>query len=209
MRLFDITRPLQPGMAVWPGDQAYYHFWTSEMRQGAAANVSAILLSVHTGTHADAPLHFIPNGLSIDNIPLEVFVGPAVVVDCSNVDVISPDVVEDRLKDVAQVQRVLFRTRSSLRDNFAWEVDFPYFLPETIDLLAERSVVLIGTDAPSVDPFDSEDLPVHHRLSEKGIVNLENLLLKDVEPGSYQLFALPLKLEGLDGAPVRAILVKD
>lgn len=196
-------------MAVWPGDQAYYHFWTSEMRQGAAANVSAILLSVHTGTHADAPLHFIPNGLSIDNIPLEVFVGPAVVVDCSNVDVISPDVVEDRLKDVAQVQRVLFRTRSSLRDNFAWVVDFPYFLPETIDLLAERSVVLIGTDAPSVDPFDSEDLPVHHRLSEKGIVNLENLLLKDVEPGSYQLFALPLKLEGLDGAPVRAILVKD
>lgn len=209
MRIIDITRPLQPGMAVWPGDQGYYHFWTSQMEQGAAANVSAVILSVHTGTHADAPLHFTSNGPSIDQIPLNTFIGPAVVLDFIGEEIIGPDAMKERLKGFDGIQRVLFRTKSSFRDNFSWEVDFPYLIPETVDVLAEKGIVLIGTDAPSVDPYESEDLPVHRLLAENGIVNLENLLLKDVQTGRFQLFALPIKFEGLDAAPVRAILVEE
>ena len=207
MRIYDITRSLTPKTAVWPGDTPFAQRWTSRIEEGATVNLSAITLSLHAGTHADAPLHFLAGGAAIDAIPLGHFVGPAVVVEVeAAADAIRPAHVQGL--GLGEVRRVLFKTRHSTVPEARWEPDFPPILPETIACLGRRGVVLVGTDAPSVDPHDSRALPAHKALAEHGIVNLENLALGAVPPGTYHLAALPLKLEGLDAAPLRAILTE-
>lgn len=204
--MIDITRTLRPGIAVWPGDQEYTPRWTARIEDGSSVNVGAVTLSTHTGTHADAPLHYEAGGAPIESIPLDHFVGDAWVVEIpEDADFIRPAHVEDVPFD--RFRRVLFRTRSSRVADDVWAPDFTAFDPETVEYLARHGVVLVGTDAPSVDPADSTVLPAHHALARCGIVNLENLLLRDVAPGGYRLAALPLKLAGLDAAPVRAILL--
>lgn len=204
MKLIDISRTLTPALAVWPGDQPFAAEWTARIESGSSVNLSALTFSTHAGTHADAPLHYRRDGAPIDAIPLDHFIGPVQVVDVGDVERIGLPVLG--LIDAARAPRVLFRTRASTVPDDRWDGAFASFDPALIDALAARGVVLIGTDAPSVDPVDSHDLPAHQALARGGIVNLENLRLAEVPPGFYELLALPLRVHGLDAAPVRAVL---
>jgi len=174
------------------------------MEEGASVNIGAIAASVHAATHADAPLHYQSDGAPIGELPLHHFVGPAQVVDVGDAPTITTRHVQN-----LDAPRVLFHTSHSGVSDDEWSEAFPPIDASAIDALGHRGVVLIGTDAPSVDPVDSKGLPAHHALARAGIVNLENLCLSDVAPGTYTLVALPLKIDGADAAPVRAVLLDD
>jgi arylformamidase len=162
-------------------------------------------MTVHIGAHADAPSHYTRDGLPIDQVDLEAYMGP-----CTVITVLSP---KDRLIQpehceaaLAQgAKRLIFRTLSQ-SDYTKFNTDFVAFSPEAVRLMGETGVKLIGIDTASVDPFDSKNLPAHHVLYQYGIRNLESLDLRHVPDGDYELIALPLKLVGFDASPVRAIL---
>ena len=204
MQIYDITRPITPELAVWPGDTPYSHVWVMRLDQGDSVNVSTLTLSAHTGTHADAPYHYAEGGAKVGELPLDAYIGPATVIHLEHTGPILPEHLAG--VELARVQRLLVRTVASTRGDADWSEDIAYPTPATIDLLARHGVRLFGTDAPSVDPIDSKTLDAHHALHRHGMVNLENLLLRDVPPGEYELIALPLKLPLVDGSPVRAIL---
>jgi arylformamidase len=204
MTLHDISVLVRPGTPEWPGDTPWTCRWTWEMAQGASVNVSAVDASPHVGTHADAPLHVTPGGAGVHALPLAAFTGPARVVDVRG----HPGPIElealgyEPLRDGA---RLLLRTgRSIAAGTFpdAW----PALSPACARALVTRGMVLLGVDAPSVDARESKALEVHHALFGGGACVLENLDLSGVEPGPYELSAFPLRWEGLDAAPVRAVL---
>jgi arylformamidase len=206
MKIYDISRTLSSSIAVWPGDQVFEQSWTMQIARGAAVNLSAIKMSVHAGTHADAPLHFLKDGPTIGELSLEKFVGPVTVIEIEN-SAKSIKLADVQALDFSKTQRLLFKTRASLLDDSIWVDDFIFLATETAEFLGKNSVQLIGMDTPSVDPMTSKTLDTHKMLACHGIVNLENLKLAGVPPGDYQLIALPLKLAGLDASPVRAILI--
>jgi arylformamidase len=202
MALIDISRSISSATAVWPGDQKVEWTWTTRLgRDDVSVNLGAIELSTHVGSHVDAPFHVDEEGGTIDDLSLSVFVGPADVVEVGSTSSIRPD----HLKGVTS-DRVLFKTEASHLSDDEWPDSIAFFEPETIRHLGRKGAALIGTDAPSVDPLDSETLPAHHALREVGIANLEGLCFEDVPPGSYYLMAFPLKIPGADASPVRAVL---
>ena len=205
MKVIDISRELSPTIAVWPGDQPFERDWISSISEGEAANVGRMRLSLHAGTHADAPFHFQPDSATIDQLDLSIFVGEALLVDAGNVASIGANSI--RVGDDLP-PRLLFRTSQSRRPDDYIDPRFPHVEPELARVLADRGVILIGTDSPSVDPFESEEMTAHHALANHGIHILENLQLSGIEPGRYLLVAAPLKLAGMDGSPVRAILIR-
>lgn len=207
MNIIDISRTLAPGTAVWPGDQPFVYTWAARLDEGETVNLSTIQMSSHAGTHLDAPLHYLPQGASVDEIPLLQLAGPCLVIEAKEASCISPDTVA--VNDELQIPRLLFKTNHSDLSDTEWSDDVAFFEVATIERMAEQGVILIGTDAPSVDSVDSKSLDAHKALARHGIVNLENLSLMTVEPGMYQLVALPLKVMGLDAAPVRAILIDE
>jgi arylformamidase len=205
MALIDITRSVSPETAVWPGDRPVEWAWTLEIREGESVNLGAFSASTHAGTHVDAPLHVTADGAPVDALDPSVFVGPACVVDVSDLDP-GQFIRPDRVASV-EAPRVLFKTCASAVPSTRWPDGFPVVHPATVEALAERNAVLIGVDTPSVDPQESSDLPAHHALVRNEIVNLEHLRFPDaVVPGRYELLALPLRLSGADAAPVRAVL---
>jgi arylformamidase len=206
MQLIDISQRIASGIVTWPGDQPFEPRWSARIEDGSSVNVGAVTMSTHTGTHADAPLHFAQDGATLGEMPLEAFVGPALVIDVAGVAAIRPEHIHGL--DLARYPRLLFHTRSAGQPN-AWSNSFAYFEPETIVLLGAAGVRLVGIDTPSVDPADSTDLAAHHALRSYGIANLENLELSDVAAGVYWLFAAPVLLADMDAAPVRAVLVRD
>ncbi|WP_045524471.1 arylformamidase [Neobacillus niacini] len=203
MKTIDISRRLENGMPVWPGDTPFHYEVSWSKAESGSVNVGSLSMSTHTGTHVDAPFHFDDDGKRIIELDLELYMGPARVVDMTGKDSIGAKDLED--VDLEGIQRVLFRTLS-------WEnaSEFPERIPHLeADLgpyLAEKGIRLIGVDVPSVDPIDSKDLYAHHSLNENGIHILESVLLDQVEPGDYELIALPLPLVDGDGSPVRAVL---
>jgi arylformamidase len=203
MKLIDISIPLDASLAAWPGDVAYHLELHRKLSEGASVNLSSVTMSVHTGTHADSPFHFVSGGVAIEALPLESFIGPAVVVDVAGRSVI-------READVAHVDfkktpRLLFKSGVWPRhDRFPSTI--PLLDPALPEYLGKRGVQLIGVDVPSVDALDSKELPIHHALARAGIQILESLHLADAAPGEYELIAAPVKLVGSDGAPVRAVL---
>lgn len=207
MHLIDVSRVVSSETAVWPGDQPPTFTWTTHQSEGDAVSVGAITISVHTGTHADAPLHYKEGAAAIDELPLRPFIGPATVLDVGDANVICPRHVKPHAHDLAR--RVLFKTPHSELGPDQWQDAFPSVAPETVRWLGQRGVVLIGTDTPSIDPVDSASLPAHHELLQHGIVNLEYLNLSGVAPGTYRLIAFPLRLKGLDASPVRAVLIDE
>ncbi len=202
MALIDISRSISPATAVWPGDREVEWAWTTRLgRDDASVNLGAIELSTHAGSHADAPFHVDEEGGTIDDLSLSVFVGSADVVEAGSASSIRPDHLEGVTAD-----RVLFKTEASHLSDDEWPDSIAFFEPATIRRLGRKGAVLVGTDAPSVDPLDSEALPAHHALREAGIANLEGLCFDGVPPGSYHLMAFPLKIPGADASPVRAVL---
>ena len=202
--LIDITPPVRPGIAVYPGDAPYETSWTVKISTDCPVNVGQFSMSSHCGAHADAPLHYDAEGLAIDQLDLHDFVGPARLIDARGKGPLCrPQELMPFLKDCPP--RVLVRLGEE-RDPLAWPEGYRALSPETMTLLADAGVRLIGVDVPSVDPDGSENLPSHGIARSRDMRILENLALSAVEPGDYELIALPMKLEGLDAAPVRAIL---
>lgn len=200
--LIDISRPIVSSNANWPGDVpfAFRLGWT--IAGGASVNVGAIETSVHTATHCDAPFHYNDSGITVEKIPLDVFVGPAWVVDVRGVSNWQSRLANLSLGDTP---RVLFRT-GGWQDTTRFPDSIPVMEPSLPDWLADRGVRLIGVDLPSVDALDSKTLDNHHALGRRGITIIEGLRLDDVPEGRYELIALPLKIVGADGSPLRAVL---
>lgn len=203
MKLHDITRPLFSGMPVWPGDTPAEFDFSLTKAGGYSVNVGRWRLSAHTGTHADAPYHYNDAGAPLDQLPPDLYVGPARVLDVRGHAELSPALLAPH--DLAGTPRVLFRT-DTWTDPARFPDRWPVLTPDAPAWLAARGVRLVGMDVPSVDQIDSKDLPIHHALDAAGIVILENLDLAAIRPGRYELIALPLRVRGGDGSPVRAVL---
>lgn len=203
--IYDISRTITPTLAVWPGDAPFSFEYILKKATGKSVNLTTLTLSAHTGSHADAPYHYHENGAHPNELPLEKYIGKAHVVSISrkNGGIIPADFTH---ADLMGVERLLVHTWVSDSPDHQWPEDFPYPTIEFVDWLAELGVILLGVDMPSVDRFDSTDLPCHHRLYQHSIVNLETLCLRGVPDGVYELVALPLKIADVCGSPVRAIL---
>jgi arylformamidase len=200
--LIDISRPLAAGTACWPGDVPFSFRLGWKIADGASVNVGAVETSVHTATHCDAPFHYDDAGAAVDALPPGVFVGPAWVVDVRGAFDWRAALAGLDFRDTP---RVLFRT-GGWPDTGRFPDAVPTMAPDLPDGLGERGVKLIGVDVPSVDPLDSTTLDVHHALGRNRIAILEGLWLEDVPAGRYELIALPLRIVGADGSPVRAVL---
>ncbi|MBL8894165.1 MAG: arylformamidase [Rhizobiales bacterium] len=203
-RIIDISQPLDPGMAGFPGDAAYTETQTFRIGPNCPVNVAQVSLSVHCGTHADAPLHYAADGKPIGALDLEPFVGPCRVIDAHGAGhLCEPPQIEKHLKDAPP--RILLRLTDGF-DAHVWPTGFRALSAATIEMLASRGVRLVGIDTPSVDPETSKDLPAHNAALRADMRILENLVLGHVAPGDYELIALPLRFTNLDASPVRAVL---
>ena len=202
--LYDVSIAVRVGTPEWPGDAAFDCGWTARIADGASVNLSAIHGSPHVGTHADAPLHVHDGWPASDALPLAAFFGEALVLDVSGADVGPLSLAADDPR-LVRVERLLLRTGRTIatgRFPDAW----PVLSAATAAALAHGGLRLVGVDAPSVDERESTSLDVHRALFGGGACVLENLDLRDVPEGRYELVALPQRLVGLDAAPVRAIL---
>ncbi len=202
----DVSVPLRTGMVHWPDDPPVSIERVLDIERGDVAIVSRLSMSAHTGTHMDAPLHFFLTGRSIDTMPLTATLGRARVIEIRDPESIKPE--DLRPYQIQRSERVLFKTRNSAR---CWQTDdfvedFVYISQEAARYLAAQQVQTVGVDYLSVGGFFRDGVETHHALLEAGIWIIEGLNLSSVAPGIYELVCLPLKIEGSDGAPARAIL---
>lgn len=204
-RIYDISRTLSPSLAVWPGDASFSAKQVWSKKNGYSVNLFTLTLSAHTGSHIDAPYHVDDAGVHPADLPLDPYIGPAHVATISRrLGGIVPGDFDGH--DLSGMKRLLIHTWVSDLPDDQWPEDFPYPTVELADWLAGHGVALLGVDTPSVDRHDDDRLSCHHRLSRHGIANLETLTLSGVPDGFYELIALPLKIAGVCGSPVRAIL---
>jgi arylformamidase len=202
--ILDISILVQPGTPEWPGDVPFTCGWSARIEQGASVNLSYVNGSPHVGTHADAPLHVRGDWPATDRLPLDPFLGPVVVLDVTRAPAgpLTIDADDPRLEGC---ERLLLRTDRTIAEG-AFPDAWPVLSAASAILLAASGVKLVGVDAPSVDERESKTLEVHHALFSGGAFVLENLDLRGVGEGRYELVALPQRLGGLDAAPVRAVL---
>jgi len=201
--IYDLSPPITSSLAVWPGDTPPTREVLLDMRKGDNLTLSTLRATVHLGAHADAPSHYGRDAASIDKIPLAAYLGPAQVIRIDAAR--GRRIGADRLPGSVRAPRVLLAT-GTYGDPERFREDFAALDPDLVDALHAQGVVLVGIDTPSVDLFDSKDLPTHARLLARGMAVLEGLMLEGVPEGVYELLALPLRLVGFDASPVRAIL---
>jgi arylformamidase len=203
-KLWDISPPVDASSPVFPGDTPYTQAWAATLTDACPVNVSAISLSPHVGAHADAPLHYDPQGAAVGALDLAPFLGRCRVIHAMDAGpLITLAHLQHALADVPE--RVLVRTYRQFPLT-QFDTQLTAFHPDTVQHLADLGVKLLGTDSASIDPADSKALPSHQAIRERGLRVLENLLLDDVPEGDYELIALPLKLMTADASPVRAVL---
>lgn len=210
MKIYDVTLPVHAGMIVWPGEARMRLAPVLRMAEGDDINLSKLTLSAHAGTHVDAPYHFGDDGATVERLPLEALVGPAVVVHLPDATAITAADLE-ALRLPPETRRLLFKTRNSTlwtQGEKMFQAGYTALSPDAADWIVERGIRLVGIDYLSIDTFDRPDHPVHQTLLAAGVVVIEALDLSGVEAGSYELYCLPLKLVGADGAPTRVILVQ-
>jgi arylformamidase len=204
MTVIDISPSLCVGMGVFPGDAAFAVSQTFTIGPDCPVNVASFSMSTHCGAHVDAPLHYDPAGASIDMLDLGDFIGPARVIDArGGGPLCGYEQIASALDGAPP--RLLFKLMDRT-DILAWPSGFRALAPQAVERLALRGTRLIGVDVPSIDPETSKSLPSHMVCRQYDLRIVENLALADVMPGDYELIALPLKLRGLDAAPVRAVL---
>ena len=205
MPLIDISRTLNARIAVWPGDTPLAMQPVLAIADGASVNLTTLTLSAHTGTHADAPYHFAADGATLEQIDLTPYWGLAQVVTVARIagELTPTDFAH---VDLTVAPRLLVRSAASSQDPTQFPSEIVYPGPALIAHLATHGIVLYGADAPSMDAIDSKTLPGHHALRRHGIAILEGLDLTHAPDGLYELAALPLKITGGDGSPVRAVL---
>jgi arylformamidase len=201
--IYDISSLVSESLSVWPGDTPPRREVVLDMARGDSVTLSTLHATVHLGTHADAPSHYRTSAPSIDQRPLDFYLGPCqvIAVTVPRGGLIGPAI----LPGLIHAERVLLAT-GTFPDPTRFNRDFAALEPSLVEYLHSRGVSLIGIDTPSVDPFDSKDLPAHHAFFQHDMAILEGLVLDGVPDGVYELIALPLKLVGFDASPVRAIL---
>ena len=208
MHTYDITLPVSADLPVWPGDPAFVLQSMDSMDEGGSVNTSRLTMSVHMGTHVDAPHHFLNNKKTVDQLPLNILFGRAYVLYLPDADIITADILEK--SDIPpRTRRILFKTRNSqlwAQGEKTFQTDFVALAADGAQYLVDRGFKLVGVDYLSVAPF-SDGRPTHEILLKAGVVVVEGLDLSAVSPGRYTLHCLPLKLAGSDGAPARAVLI--
>jgi arylformamidase len=203
----DVSVPIESGMVHWPGDPEVKLSRSSEIAKGDPANVTHLDMGAHTGTHMDAPVHFVEGAEGIDAMPLDATIGPARVIEIS--DPVSVKAGELQRHEPARGERVLLKTMNSAA---AWRIapefkkDFTYIAADGAAYLAECGVRTVGVDYLSVGGFEHDAVETHAALLKAGVWIIEGLNLAEIEPGEYELLCLPLKIAGSDGAPSRALL---
>ncbi len=205
-KVIDISVPISERLPTWPGDPAVSKIALTDMSEGDQSNVSGLALTSHTGTHIDAPRHFIEDGAPVGMLPLDSMVGICQVID---IDKTLGEITADDIAPCLPLtaQRVLFRTRNShMWNDTAFFSDYISLGLDAAHLLIGAGVKLVGIDYLSIEAFKNSEYPVHKALLEAGVVILEGLDLRGVEPGTYRLTALPLLIADGDGAPARAFL---
>jgi arylformamidase len=208
MRTYDITLTISPDLPTWPGEPSVVLERVNKIEEGANANVSRIDMSVHTGTHVDAPYHFLQEGIGVDKLLLKTLSGRAYVLHLPDVDVITAEILKDS-SIPPRTRRVLVRTRNSeywACQETKFQTNFVGLSADGAEYLVGRGVRLVGVDYLSVAPY-KESRPTHEILLKAGVVIVEGLDLSQVSQGRYSFYCLPLKLAGADGAPARAILI--
>jgi arylformamidase len=207
MRLYDVTRPLVRGMPTYPGEPGPELTPLKSLKAGDPANVSRLSEGVHTGTHVDAPVHFFDGAEGVDAWPLEKLCGPARVVRIAHPTAVRVEELERAGLD--GVTRVLFQTRNGeLADAPSFCEDFVYIDPAAAEWLVAHGVQLVGIDYLSVEAFGAAEPRTHRTLLRAGVVIVEGLDLRAPPPGDYELWCLPIKLAGADGAPARVVLAQ-
>ncbi len=209
MPIYDISLPISESLVTWPGDPPVRLTHISHLERGDRATVTRLDMGAHTGTHVDAPCHFVLGGAGVDTLDLSVLVGPALVVEALEAETLTAEVLAG-LPIPAGSERVLFHTRNSglwaRGEGFA--KDFVGVSEDGARWLIERGVRLVGVDYLSVAPYGAS-VPTHQALLRAGVIVVEGLNLDGIAPGVYQLVCLPLKIVGCDGAPARAILMEE
>ena len=215
MRIWDISRTLSNELAEWPGDEPFHFQLTKTMEEGQSVNLGAIKMSVHNGTHADARFHFDTKGESIEKAPLEIYLGRAVVVDLTEAfsqskekHLIAIEDFQPHSEEIAETSRVLVKT-GRWSNSAVFPSQIPVIAADVPAWLQKNGVKLLGLDLPSVDEIDSKSLQNHHALAAAGVAIVESLDLSGAGAGIYDFAALPLKIAGGDGAPMRAVLWRD
>ena len=203
MTLIDISVTTAVGTPEWPGDTPFTCGWSARIADGSSVNLTSLTTSPHVGTHADAPLHVRDGAPGAESLDLDAFIGPALVIDVSGA-------VRDIGAEIAArvpdgTARLLLRTGVTIADG-TFPAEWPALSAAAATLLAGRGVRLVGVDAPSVDRRESKALAVHHALFDGGAQVVENLDLRGVAEGAYELLAAPVRWSGVDAAPLRALL---
>ena len=201
--LWDITPTISPTLPVWPGDTSFSAQTTWQMSAHCPVQVSRLQMSTHIGAHCDAPSHYDPAGVAIDQVPLGAYLGTCRVIDCIGLRHVLPAHLSGQLD--ALPERVLLRTYA-VAPQAQWDADSASVDASTIDLLASLGVRLVGIDTPSLDPQQSTSMAAHLAVRRHGMAILEGIVLDAIAAGDYELIALPLKLAGMDASPVRAVL---
>jgi arylformamidase len=205
-RIWDISEPIDESTAQFPGDTPFSREWVARIENGAPCNVSTMRMSVHVGTHTDAPLHFDVAGRDMASVDLRAYIGRCRVVDVrgeGSPNEIPAHLLTDAILDGCE--RILFRTSQS-HDHRVFDANFCAVGPKAAQRLVDKGMLLVGIDTPSIDHAVSKDLQGHHALYRGSVAILENLDLRGVPAGDYELIALPLRIVGSDSSPVRAIL---
>ncbi len=214
MKIWDISRTLSAELAPWPGDVEFKLKLNGKIPEGSSVNLGMISMSLHNGSHADARFHFEQDGWTMEQAKLETYFGPVVVADLSSnyrgnaMPQITVDDLRRSERDLKEAPRLLLKT-NIWSDSHVFPKQIPTIATDVPRWLQERGVKLLGVDIPSVDELASKDLRNHHAIAAAGISILESLDLSSVANGRYQMVALPLKIAGGDGSPVRAILWRD
>jgi arylformamidase len=210
MTIYDVSVPISPATPVWPGDPAVVLEKVSSMDAGAHDNVSRLACSVHTGTHVDAPHHFLNDHRTVESLPIDILVGPAQVVEIPpDMKVVTAEVLEKAMLPPGMERLILKTSNSQLweQGESSFFTDFVGISADGADWLVRYGIKLVGIDYLSVAPYH-QSIPTHLTLLTAGVIIVEGLDLSAISPGSYNLYCLPLKLVGSDGAPARVILVE-
>lgn len=197
---------ISPQLAVFPGDTSFSREEVLSFDKGHNLVLSSINSTVHLGAHTDAPSHYHKDGVTMEKVSLNPYLGQCQVIEVSTEQ--GHRILPDDLKQVVTQKRVLFKT-NSYPDPNSWNADFNSCSQKLIEHLNAKGVILVGIDTPSVDPSNDKDLESHNSIFKNKMAILEGIVLTNVEPGSYQLIALPLPIESADASPVRAILIKE
>ena len=205
MKLIDVSVPLDQRLPNYPGNAPFELEPVKRLARGDSSNVSTLRMSAHGGTHVDAPRHFFDEGGGIEALPLDLLCGRTRVVEVASRTAITPDDLAEL--DLADEVRLLIKTSNSrLWGDATFHTDYVGVSESAAKHLVDRGIKLVGVDYLSVEPFKTPGAPTHHILLGAGTIVIEGLNLRDVEPGVYEMYCLPLRLVGSDGAPARVVL---